>query len=1100
MKNKKKSFWNVLAIGCMSLIATASMGLGNLLPLKTESVVGSAATHYAEPSSVSATSAMKMYNPDLDTGFKLENAVSKTVYGSTAYTNLTVNSTNGTIKETSYNGVKAYAIDGSDVSIALSINHQAKVGSPIVSKSEWNLCNDSWGTTEGQLVNGVKTGTVDSGALLVQVSKDNKTYTTAGTVTTDYFNNFGKTQKTIYTPKGTDVNKGIYVRVLYAYEIVDFKECTHPTKFLGFLWETGKKHDNDNVFKNYVEAYTFFICNDDPEAVTFHNLSAKDSEELKGENGESIDYLTAAETLTDGSVTSTGFKIDQSLLPSSTVSLTRNGKAFEIPADNTITQDGCYDILVKTKLGRTKTTRIYVDTRDFEQIKAYYFGEGLLAGSKRIYDKGEIPVYEAGLTNYALQPVGDEYLPLGGYIKNFTTCTVIQIDSNREAKSGTLWEAGEYEVVLCNNPTFTTDNPVGDCQSILFKFKLIEEGTAPGPQLNQELLAQYMQSNVSDLKPFFYAVTQHSAGRGDITIAFSSYQKAYDYAYAQNVGLVEEMSDGSYRYFGHFVTQSKEKYESNFDLTAAINYFTEQSITKNYFDLSEKDGFSYTTLDEGLLDGRNLRALELASSVVVFASEEDRIALLQDAETPLIGLKKSAVLGDGIDAQVRQQVEDFVFLRDSLGIDSEQVTLLDFEGNAYKLEYGKGFAQQLIDYNLPTGRFIVVESTIYGDVTSYPIRFIAPNDNTATVTMSYSLNGEVFEQQFNQASTQEPVTIECNEFTLSLIDDMAISYLKVTKKGSFEEGFAAEDLAGLAFAEEGGYHIICVNILGYTFTFNVIVKAFVPVTINFSDCGLEGIDTYYSATNVLLPSMEKYGYNFAGWQDEEGNIYNEEIQQILFMTDTVLKPVWEAKKYFLSLHYTDGKVATEEVEFGTETTLPNAEEPNDYRFVGWYDEATDECVNDKFTLSVERNVVLQARFVKAYSNVTFELGMENYTAKYAVGATFYLPQPKRAGYIFQGWRMNGEAYTMDSYTVGDTDCTFQAVWVAEPVEEQPQVESTLKDANTRVPVKPDVTTNKKEKKAESGCAATIGISGVSSMMLVIGGVCCKMIFKKKEEK
>ncbi|MBR2320678.1 MAG: InlB B-repeat-containing protein [Clostridia bacterium] len=1129
MKNKRKSFLRALAIGCMSLIAAASISLFGVSPLKMDSVVGSAA------GSNSFVAPRTVYVTTDGSGYKLNNegaTDSLPVGGTTSYTEVSVNASSGSIVKGTNGNYTAYGVTGSSVSISLKFKMGHDLGG-----GEWYLGSDSYGGTDGDTVMGISSpGKIESGMLIVRTSYDAKTWNKlgskqyAGGLNTT---NFSKDRKAgdvveIYCPDGKDIQKGVYVEVDYLYEIVDHWQTEHYEWYKRLLFgiKLGTPTMVDNyAYKNVIETSTFYIVSDEPSAVTFHNLSAKDSKELKGEDGESIDYLTRSETLTNNSVTSKGFQIDQTLLPSSTVSVTRNGSAFNIPSDKKITQDGCYDVTVKTKLGKTKTTRIYVDTRDFEEMKAYHFGEGLLAGSKRIYDRGELPVYEGGLTNYALQAVGKEYLPLFGYVKNLTTGTVIEIANTREAKSGTLTEAGEYEVVLLNNPTFNTTNPVGDCKTITFKFKLIENGTAPGPMENKKLLAQYMQSNVSDLKPFFYAVTQRSAGRGDITIAFSSYQNAYDYAYAQNVGLVEETSNGCYRYFGHFVTQSKEKYESGFDLTAALNYFTEQSVTVNYFDLSEEDGFSYTTLEDGLLDGRNLRALELSASVVVFASEEDRIALLQNAEIPLIALKKSAALKDGIDAEVQQEVEDFVFLRDSLGIDSEQVSVLDGNGKAYKIEYGKGFAQQLIDYNLPTGRYIVVESTIYGDVTSYPIRFIAPDDNTATVTMSYRYNGELFEEQFDQTATQEEITVEANEFTLSLVDDMDISYVKVRKYGSFEDGCTAEDLDGLSFHEEGEYRIIVVNTLGYTFSFNVTVTKFVPVTINFSEGEIEGIDTYYSATNVLLPQMEKYGYNFKGYVDDEGNQYNEQISEVLFIRDVILKPVWEAKKYFLSLHYTDSEVETEEVEFGTETELPDVKAPKDHRFVGWYDEETGEYVREKFMLSAERNVTLQAKLVKTHSSVTFDLGVEKHESKYEVGSTFLLPQMiNREGYIFQGWLINGQAYEAAAYIVGEKDCTFEAIWSEKPAEEQPQAEEPTQDkeeviqepteeiveetVEEKVPAVENEALQEEaaapaetetEETAESGCSASLNLNGGLFIIVTIGGVCCMKIFNKRKE-
>src|SRR5690606_22874421 len=60
---------------------------------------------------------VKMYNPDVDTGFKLTNPVQNTVFNVSSYTSLDLEVNEGTIKNSKYNGVDAYSIKSSAISL-----------------------------------------------------------------------------------------------------------------------------------------------------------------------------------------------------------------------------------------------------------------------------------------------------------------------------------------------------------------------------------------------------------------------------------------------------------------------------------------------------------------------------------------------------------------------------------------------------------------------------------------------------------------------------------------------------------------------------------------------------------------------------------------------------------------------------------------------------------------------------------------------------------------------------------------------------------------------------------------------------------------------
>jgi hypothetical protein len=199
------------------------------------------------------------------------------------------------------------------------------------------------------------------------------------------------------------------------------------------------------------------------------------------------------------------------------------------------------------------------------------------------------------------------------------------------------------------------------------------------------------------------------------------------------------------------------------------------------------------------------------------------MALLQNADVPVFGLKKTSVYKKTTEKEATQGVSDFVFIKDSMGFDSYTVSLMDAStSRTYKIEYGKGVAEQLKKYNLPSGTYTIIESTIYGDVTSYPVRYIA--DNTASVTLTYTLDGKQLQKEITQ-DTAKDLTIRTEGFALSVMDTLdEYTFVKVTKKGDFEKAYANETLRSTVFGENGEYRIVCVNTLGYTYTFNITVE------------------------------------------------------------------------------------------------------------------------------------------------------------------------------------------------------------------------------------------------------------------------------------
>ena len=154
---------------------------------------------------------------------------------------------------------------------------------------------------------------------------------------------------------------------------------------------------------------------------------------------------------------------------------------------------------------------------------------------------------------------------LNGKLVNLITGSEIELSTNTDFSSDVLSEAGLYQANLNVNETYLSDDVYGDNISFTFNFQLISEGTAPGPQINQENLGIFMSNdNFINSKPVYYGITFSSAFKGYVTLAFATEKEAFDYAYEYMKGMVEIQPDGSFRYDGDISLSQKIKYESLF--------------------------------------------------------------------------------------------------------------------------------------------------------------------------------------------------------------------------------------------------------------------------------------------------------------------------------------------------------------------------------------------------------------------------------------------------------------------------------------------------------------------------------------------------------
>ena len=914
--------------------------------IKTISKLGDKYEHHIE-----ILSGLKMteltpltYSTDYDYSLP-ENLFGKeTVYGARSISNLLLaQKTGDTITISEKGKVNSYGIDGDSFWIFIRLNYGKNLTS-----NGWGLCSDTYGKYENETIQGVTTGQVDSGALIIQTSADGENWENVdkdryskGLYTTDFCSNYPVNNAVmLYMPDGSDIVNGIYIRILLAYEVGNGKDT-----------------------KNYLEEYKFYLCNGNLNSVTFHNLSVADKIEelLSEEDNSTVDIYKHAETLLSDSLTVTGFTIDKSLNQTISYDIYKNGRLLT-GNQKKFTETGRYDIYLKSKVGTKKHVTIYVDRESSQNSMKMYFGDSFIKG-KRIYDDRPYPVFEGGFSQYNICAVSDEYLPVSGVIKNVSTGTEIVIDATRDEKTAILYEPGEYIATLTTNPSFLTDRPSGDTKIFTFHFYIIPKGTAPGPQVNKQSLEEYSHTNISDSRPIFYGLTYSSAASGNITLAFATREEAYNYAYNYEKGIVEKQSDGSFRYTGSLKVAQKEKFNSSWDLADALDYFANQAIQVLYFDLS--DEFTYTTLSDDVISTvDNLRTLELKQSVVIFGDGQ-REKLTQTDGLIILSPKPCRYLSAEKGGGITSFYNDFQFVKDKYGYDSSCVVIRDCNGKEYNIEYNKGVGAQLAAAGCPSGVVTIIENNIYGDKSEYNAAYINENDNTTSLQIRYYAGTD--EKQIAIDSRKANGQIAVDAFSIESITDCIDNYplVLIIKYNTVIQQYTSDSEMIERFSLPGDYTIRCINRLGYSFEYFITVNGDTDYSITISFSGEETeyekpILAYLGQKNVELPSISRYGYILTGFKDANGVIYNDEIDRVMYKGSVVLEAVWQAKQFNVQfIDQNNCVVDTITVDYGSEFQMPVIADESTGAYMAW--RCGDVLVLDNtYRLSQEGDLVFTA--------------------------------------------------------------------------------------------------------------------------------------------
>lgn len=777
---------------------------------------------------------------------------------------------------------------------------------------KYTLSHDTWGSTKKDkpqtvYANGlhIETGEIGTGALVIQTSKDkdnwvNEKYAN-GIYTTDVLNYYhGTTQK--YCLDGMDIKEGVYVCVNFFYEVKYDYTYYYTTQErywyqLGFIGGTHTVEHYDKIVEyfNIREAYYFFVIEDNLEVVTFNNLTTADKneiievtkpssqnpEEFKSQTEQYNNYLNyifdqISQTMYDGDMTTTGFRINVTSNPFLNVSVKRDGFNLHISKIYNKQQiyyeirgSGKYDITISSKynVNKQKKLTLYIDSCSADAAYERFFGKKVIYegqeygdsfidyspnnpyGNIRVFDEySKIPVFLGTLKLKLNNPLYNG-LSLYGVITNKTTGKSFLFNGC----GLTLTDCGEYEVMFSTNAKYydavilgnKNVKMAGDVRVYKFNFKIISNDNHVN--VNEKLLStgkfkELSILSVSDYIPKYYGVTRQSSDKGEIIVAFSDRESALKYAKEVVWGKIETHTDSrGNKYWtipniddplgGKIISYSGWKNAQT------IKALAEKMVVERYFDLTKPN--SYITLEKCIEDfdkeGITFTDLQrelLVKSVVIWYSVEQRdLALVSNTEvddikvTKFIGNQKYSVLSkddEGVYTKINNGEKDYYFVKDILGIDSYSITASDNEGNKFTLNYKDGLYAQLKEQCCAPGLVFITETNIYNKITAEYYIYFIPEDYQP-VSLSLIADGQII--KFNKNNI--PQTKSFNKISIADISGLVepYSYVCVMNKSSnYSNYYSISDAIGIEITDHGFYELAIIDRFGnnllYTFSIN----------------------------------------------------------------------------------------------------------------------------------------------------------------------------------------------------------------------------------------------------------------------------------------
>lgn len=224
---------------------------------------------------------------------------------------------------------------------------------------------------------------------------------------------------------------------------------------------------------------------------------------------------------------------------------------------------------------------------------------------------------------------------------------------------------------------------------------------------------------------------------------------------------------------------------------------------------------------------------------------------------------------------------------------------------------------------------------------------------------------------------------------------------------------------------------------------------------------------------LTAPKPERDGYTFKGWYTDadctEGNEFN--FTQGVTKTMT-LYAGWQVNTYVVTFDSNGGSaVESQQVDYRAKVTKPAEPTREGYHFMGWFN-GDKEWNFDEDTMGAG-DMTLTAKWEINEYTVSFDskggTKVDSQIVKH--GDTADKPSnPRRNGYVFKGWYLDGEKFDFSTPITGDT--TLTARWATKT--------SGGSNSSSDTTTKDNGKTVKSGKTFDGGIALYVGLSVLSA--------------------
>ncbi len=650
------------------------------------------------------------------------------------------------VEKTTYNGVQAFGVPydskfyiDTGFIYANSVYDEWKTDLAVGKMNNkngdyktWKLSNDTATVT----ANGIE-HKVGNGLVVIEVSTNNVDWTPYIA-----FNFTSANQSDKWELDGSLLTNGTYVRVSYRFEIY----CKWTTGW----WIFEEEH---REYKNINEVSdAFYVAPDgfgssDFGVLTINNLSETNISDVSIE-GFTQEQLHSANTLTDGAMTMSGFKINCNF-PTYTVEISKNNGAYvKVSSGYTEQTAGKYNIRVTSRFGKQKEIKLYVCSNDITNTYfgtpfgntftdvAFIQGNRILAGSNDMlkemglnytYSWADVPVYVKGCSyNIKATPYAPSLTGTISYVGPNGEKT-ISINPTNNSVRGILYDPGYYTAVL------STNNTAGDVITFSFKWWVVDN--AVGPEINQTLIKNHSQESY-DLIPIYYSVATEQGAftyeengklvekRGRLYFAFADYDSALDFAIRVEKEYTKRdnkdktkfyylnadnpnLSLNEYELFQQMYANAKKNVKVNYFSTS--NEFTMRGVSGNV--KVSDSGYSYE-YEDCIYMGDHITL-----GAIVALNKTERAALT--ARQPFLN--------------------NFTFI--SIPLDSYSVEIISPNKQRYNIKYDIPVGEQLSSLGAESGKYTVIEKTQNGDAVEYDAYYIA-TETPNSIAVNVEIDGQ----------------------------------------------------------------------------------------------------------------------------------------------------------------------------------------------------------------------------------------------------------------------------------------------------------------------------------------------------------------------